>query len=107
MSASLEDRQCGIRLRVPVSLLTLTGTSGHLVAHAVVLFLHTLNLLLQILHVAVLGCELVLELSNLASATNVLERGALLPFGLAFECFELLLEAESVKDHDIGAVQNE
>ena len=80
---------------------------GDLVAHAVVLLLHLLDLLLQVLHVTILGSELVLELTNLTGATNLLERGALLGACLSLVVLELLLEAEGVENHNVGAVEDE
>lgn len=79
---------------------------GDLVAHAVVLLLHLLDLLLQVLHVTVLGSELVLELANLTGATDILERRALLAC-LSLVVLELLLEAEGVENHNVGAVEDE
>ena len=80
-----------------------------LVAHAVVLFLHLLNLLLEVLHVAVLGSELVLELANLAGAAlDILETLALLGgASLALVLLELLLKAEDIEDHNVGTVEDE
>jgi hypothetical protein len=80
---------------------------GDLVAHAVVLLLHLLDLLLQILHVTVLGSELVLELANLTGATDILKRRALLGACLSLVVLELLLETEGVENHNVGAVEDE
>ena len=80
----------------------------NLVAHAVVLFLHVLNLLLQVLHITILGSELVLKLANLPSAAlNVLERRSLLSTSFALVGLELLLEAKDIEDHNVGTVEDE
>lgn len=61
---------------VPMRLQTLTGArscAGNLVAHVVVLLLHVLDLLLQVLHVAVFAGKFFLESTNFTSATNLFQ----------------------------------
>jgi hypothetical protein len=78
-----------------------------LVTHAVVLLLHVLDLLLQVLHVAVLGGELLLESANLAGTTDILRGLAALDVGVTPEGLDLLLETENIEDHDVGTVEDE
>jgi len=104
---------CALRRFAPeytLSLLTLARSStraSDLIAHAVVLALHALHLLLEVLHVAVFGSELFLESTNFTSTANVLERLATLDIWVALHGLDLLLEAENIKDHDVGSVQDE
>jgi hypothetical protein len=81
--------------------------AADLVAHAVVLGLHALDLLLQVLHVTILAGKLLLESTDLASTTNLLEGFSALDAGIALEVLDLLLEAENIENHDVGAVENE
>jgi hypothetical protein len=81
--------------------------AADLVAHAVVLGLHALDLLLQVLHVAVFAGELLLERTDLASTTHILEGLCTLYAGVALDGLDFLLEAENIENHDVGAVEDE
>jgi len=83
-----------------------SGTSN-LVTHVVVLFLHALDLLLQVLHVAVFASKLFLEVRDLADTTNVLRRLAIGCLCVALKDLDLLLETKNIEDHDVGAIQDE
>lgn len=74
-----------------------------------VLALQALGLLLQGLDVAVLGLELLLKTANLTQASGFGNTGGVLAAGLlvAFEELDAVFEAEDVKDHDVGAVEDE
>jgi hypothetical protein len=98
-------RICPVRSRVVWS--HLLALAADLVTHAVVLALHALDLLLQVLHVAILAGKLLLESANLTGTTNVLERLSALNLGVTLEGLDLLLQAENIEDHDVGAVQDE
>lgn len=83
--------------------------AGDLVTHAVVLAGQTLGLLLKVRNIAVLGLKLLLQAANLASVTSPAEgsRVLLVAGGLAAERLDLLLEAQDIEDHDVGAVENQ
>lgn len=80
-----------------------------LVAEAVVLIAEALALLLESLDVTLTLGELFLQLGDLAELTSLAETGlALLALGVAAsEALVLLLEAQDVEDHGVGAVEDE
>ena len=83
---------------------------GDLVAETVVFVRQALGLLLQGLNVAVLGGKLSLEAANLARITSIVETSsalALVNLGVTLHAPVLLLETEDVKDHAVGAIEDE
>jgi len=95
--------------RLPVLLGSAVGR-GDLIAKTVVLVRQALGLLLQSLNIAVPGGKLSLETANLAHFTSVIEASstlALVNLGVTLHAPVLLLETEDVKDHAVGAVEDE
>lgn len=81
-----------------------------LVSETVVFGGETLALLLKSFDVTVLGSELLLEAGNLANVTGVVETASALALGnrrVALHGSVLLLEAKDIKDHGVGAVEDE
>lgn len=93
-----------VTLLVQVALL-----SGNLVSQAVVLAGQTLALLLESLNVTVLGLDDLLETADLADGASLSDAGGVLATGLliAVEKTNAVLETEDLKDHGVGAVENE
>jgi len=81
---------------------------GDLVTHAVILLGHIGHLLLQVLHIAVFGCELLLEFANLSRLASLLKTGTKLgTTRLSLQSLDFFLKAENIEDHDICSVENE
>lgn len=100
------------RIDKRVSLLVFLGSRIRLadaVAHVAILALETLGLLLEGVEVSILLSELVLQFSDFAGPARLGQALGLFAAGLgvAFVALDFLLEAEGVRDHDVGAVQDE
>lgn len=100
------------RVAATTSLFVLLGSvvgRADLVSETVVLVGETLSLLLECLNVLVLLLELRLQLRNLAKIAGLAElvRGLVARGGVTLESLVLLLKTQDVKDHDVGAVENE
>ena len=82
---------------------------AELVAQISIFTTETLTLLLERLDVPILLRQLVLQLANLSGTTclSKLVRIFARSLGVTFVALDFLFEAESVKDHDIGAVEDE
>lgn len=79
-----------------------------LIAKTVVFVAETLALLLESLNVAVLALELLLQTTNLAHVASLIETTAgLLGIGRSLKTLVLFLKTKDIKDHDVGAVENE
>jgi len=94
------------RDHLPALLLLAIGR-GDSVAHALVFLVESISLLLQDLDILVTLLQFLLELADFAELTSLTETGAGLAGSLASELLDLLLEAQSVEDHDICAVEDE
>lgn len=80
--------------------------ASNLVTKTVVLGRETLSLLLESLNVTVLGSKLLLQAADLANALGLVELGVLRSVG-ALQLSVLKLETEDVKDHTVGAVEDQ
>ena len=80
-----------------------------LVTELAILPAQALTLLLEVLQIAVLLSQLILQFGNLTGTTGLVELVGLLAFGLgiAFVIFDLLFKPECVQDHGIGSVEDE
>ncbi len=83
--------------------------AANLITEAVVFAAEALTLLLECLHVTVLLRQLVLQLADLSGTSSLRQPLRLFPLGfwVAFVLLDLLFEAESVENHDIGAVEDQ
>lgn len=71
--------------------------------------MHVVHLLLEVFHVLILLFQLFLQATNLARFASVVEgsRAASVGLGVTLETLVLFLQTENVKDHGVGAVQDE